>query len=102
MMSSTDSFSLKNLIHMLTIKLTSSNYLLWKNQVTPLLLHQKWMNHVDGSVATPPHTIQTDGKTINPAYVVWIKLNRKVLILQSSLSEEAMAKVLGLSSSHEV
>lgn len=38
-----------------------------------------------------------------PAYLSWVEINQKVLlILQFSLSEEAMAKVLGLSSSRAV
>ena len=101
---SENSFSLNTLIHMLTIKLNSSNYLLWKNQITPLLLHQKWMSHVDGSSAIPPSTVLIDGKeTPNPARDAWVELDQKVLlILQSSLSEESMAEVLGLSTPREV
>lgn len=89
---------------MLTIKLTSSNYLLWRNQITPLLNHQKWMSHVDGSSTIPPPKILVDGNEIwNPAHEAWIDVDQKVLlILQSSLSEESMAEVLGLSSPREV
>lgn len=89
---------------MLTIKLTSSNYLLWRNQITPLLLHQKWMCHFDGSSTVPPSTSLVDGKEApNLAYDAWVELNQKVLlILQSSLSEESMTVVLGLSSPRDV
>ena len=85
---SDNSFSLNTLIHMLTIKLNSSNYLLWKNQITPLLRHQRWISHVDGSANLPPSKITVNGKeTANPDLDSWIDLDQKVLlILQSSLS----------------
>ena len=38
--SSSPSLPLNTMVHMLTIKLISSNYLLWKNQFVPLLASQ--------------------------------------------------------------
>lgn len=102
--SSESSLPMATLIHMLTIKLSSSNYLLWKNQVSPLLLHQNRSRFVDGSSQAPPKTLTTDGKeSVNPAFTSWLETDQKILLLlQSSLSEEAMSEVLGLSSSREV
>lgn len=102
--SSESSLPMATLIHMLTIKLSSSNYLLWKNQVSPLLLHQNWLRFVDGSYQAPSKTLTTDGKkSVNPAFTSWLETDQKILLLlQSSLSEEAMSEVLGLSSSREV
>lgn len=89
---------------MLTIKLTSSNYLLWRNQISPLLLHQNWMQFVDRSYPTPSKfIIVNDKETPNPNYLSWVETYQKVLlILQTSLSEEAMAEVINLSSFHVV
>ena len=42
------------LIHMVTIKLSSSNYLLWKSQLLPLLESQELIGHVDGTLEPPP------------------------------------------------
>ena len=42
------------MIHMVTIKLSSSNYLLWKSQFLPLLESQELLNHVDGTLAPSP------------------------------------------------
>ncbi|GJX90099.1 retrovirus-related pol polyprotein from transposon TNT 1-94 [Tanacetum coccineum] len=106
MASSIDNSSLpmNTLIHMLTIKLTSSNYLIWRNQINPLLLQQKGMRFVDGSYPAPSKTVTVDGKeTQNSEYLSWVKTDQKVLLIQqSSLSEEAMADVLGLTSSRAV
>lgn len=89
---------------MLTIKLPSSNCLLYLNQITSLLLHQKWMSHVDGSSFAPPSKTLIDGKKApNPTHNAWVELDQKaLLILQSSLSEESISKVLGFSSPREV
>ncbi|KAJ9544289.1 hypothetical protein OSB04_023996 [Centaurea solstitialis] len=95
---------LATILHMLTIKLSSTNLLLWKNQILPLFSYQKLIGHVDGSLAAPSTTITIDGKTSpNPEYATWQEENqRALLILQSSLTEEAMAEVLGLHTAYEV
>jgi hypothetical protein len=49
--SSTLSFNI--MVHMITIKLSSTNFLLWRNQVVPLLQCQKLYRYVDGSTPTP-------------------------------------------------
>ena len=47
--------SFNTMIHMVTIKLSSSsNYLLWKSQLLPLLESQELLGHVDGTLAPPP------------------------------------------------
>ncbi|GJT02825.1 putative RNA-directed DNA polymerase [Tanacetum coccineum] len=84
---------------MLTIKLSSSNYLLWRNQVLPLLAYQKLTGYINGSISSPPPTIADAKSTApkdNPAYLSWLASDQRALILlQSSLSEEAMAETLG-------
>ncbi|KAJ0039652.1 hypothetical protein Pint_27360 [Pistacia integerrima] len=62
------------MVHMLTIKLTSSNYLLWRNQFIPLLTSQDLFGYLDGSVQAPsPKIIGSDGTTqVNPAYTSWL------------------------------
>lgn len=54
--------------HQVTIKLTSTNYLLWKTQITPLLVGHQLMHHVDGSSSVPPKEING---APNPVYVDW-------------------------------
>ena len=45
--------SLNTMVHMLTIKLTSSNYLLWRNQFVPLLASQELFGYLDGTIIAP-------------------------------------------------
>ena len=65
------SFSFNIMIHMVTIKLSSTNYLFWRNQLFPFLQCQNLLSHVDGSVAAPPITIVSDSSSSqpNPKYV---------------------------------
>ena len=91
------------MIHMVTIKLSSSNYLLWKNQLLPLLESQELLGHVDGTFAPPPRFAPVDSQTPNIKHLAWKKIDQRLLSLfLSSLTEEAMAEVVGLSTSREV
>nr|GFC11535.1 hypothetical protein [Tanacetum cinerariifolium] len=62
----------------------------------------KLTGYVDGSIPMLPSTITSGESTSqNPAYSSWIAADQRALILiQSSLSEEAMAETLGNSTSH--
>ncbi|KAL6344748.1 hypothetical protein AAG906_002654 [Vitis piasezkii] len=90
------------MIHMVTIKLSSSNYLLWKSQLLPLLESQELLGHVDGTLAPPPQFASANSQTPNIKHLAWKKTNQRILsLLPSSLTEEAMAEVMGLSTSCE-
>lgn len=84
--------SLNTILHLLTIKLSSTNNLLWKNQFTPLLSYQDLLGHIDGTGPPPATTVEVEGKPPqqNPLYPPWHKADQQaLLIIQSSLSEEA-------------
>ena len=70
----------------------------------PLLSYQKLMPHVDGTPLPPPTNVEVDSKSVlNPAYVSWADLDQKTFILlNSSLTEEAAAEVLGLPDSRSI
>uniref|UniRef100_A0A2N9JAS4 Reverse transcriptase Ty1/copia-type domain-containing protein n=1 Tax=Fagus sylvatica TaxID=28930 RepID=A0A2N9JAS4_FAGSY len=91
------------LIHMVTIKLSSSNYLLWKSQLLPLLESQELIGHVDGTLEPPPRFAPANFQTPNIKHLAWKQTDQRLLsLLLSSLTEEAMAKVVGLTTSREV
>lgn len=96
--------SLNTILHMLTIKLSSTNYLLWKNQILPLLKYQNLFAHVNGESIRPSETITVEDKSSpNPLLPIWEEANhRALLIIQASLTEEAMSEVLGLTTAREV
>ncbi|KAJ9558897.1 hypothetical protein OSB04_013511 [Centaurea solstitialis] len=100
-----DALPFSTLLHMITIKLSSTNYLLWKTQVVPLLSCQKLIGYVDGTISAPPQEIDGDAnkKIPNPAYATWQATDQRLrLLLQSSLTEEATAEIIGLNTSREI
>ena len=102
--SSSPSFPLNTMVHMFTIKLTSSNYLLWRNQFIPLLTSHDLLGFLDGSIPVPSSQITgTDGSTqVNPTYTSWLNTYQTLLsLLYSFLTEESMSEVLGLKHAYE-
>ena len=91
------------LIHMITIKFSSSNYLLWKTQLLPLLESQDMLGYVDGNMVPPPRFELETSSTLNSKYLAWRAADQRLLCLMlSSLTEEAMAVVVGLSTTRDV
>uniref|UniRef100_A0A2N9GPU0 Integrase catalytic domain-containing protein n=1 Tax=Fagus sylvatica TaxID=28930 RepID=A0A2N9GPU0_FAGSY len=96
-----------NLPHLVTVKLTHDNFLLWKAQIVPYLKGQKVFGYVDGTISMPPQSIpaSSDGSiTIpNPAFLTWVQQDQMVLsALISSLIERLIAQVVGYFTSGEV
>lgn len=89
---------------MMTIKLSSTNYLIWRNNILPIFTYQKLLPHLNGTSTTPPAIITVAEKEApNPAAVEWAKSDqRAVILLQSSLTEEAATEVLGLHTAREI
>ncbi|KAJ0437023.1 putative RNA-directed DNA polymerase [Helianthus annuus] len=95
---------LPSLTHLINIKLTSTNYLTWQKQVQPVLDYLGLFNHIDPTSVIPSQTITTnDQTTVNPEYTSWKSADQKVLLLlNSTLSEEAMAETIGHSTALQV
>ena len=74
------------MIHMVTIKLSSSSYLLSKNQLLPLLESQELLGHVDGTLVPPPWFAPTDSQMPNIKHLAWKKTDKHFLSLCSPLS----------------
>ncbi|KAL3648881.1 hypothetical protein CASFOL_005284 [Castilleja foliolosa] len=99
------SLSLQAMTSLVTIKLTSTNYLVWHGQVYPLLYTQKILPYVDGSLPAPSRTLSSsdDAAAVNPTYVDWLSKDQIVRVfLSSTLTEEAMAVIIGCRSSADV
>ncbi|KAK9072091.1 hypothetical protein SSX86_008523 [Deinandra increscens subsp. villosa] len=101
--SSSDPLSNNNIFHSIQIRLTSSNYLVWANQMTSLFEYQDLLSHIDGTSPAPPKTITSDGKTIeNHLFKPWKDADRKaVILLNSSLSEESFPESIGFSTARD-
>ncbi|GKC46334.1 putative RNA-directed DNA polymerase [Tanacetum coccineum] len=70
----------------------------------PLFSYQKLLPYIDDTSTSPPETIQVDGNSApNLAFSSWTDLDqRAVILLNSSLTEEAAAEVLGLSNARSI
>ena len=70
--------------HLITIKLTYENYLLWKAQIVPYLKGQHLYGYLDGSTPTPPQsfTIEANGDVQviqNPDFGHWYLQDQMIL-----------------------
>ncbi|KAF8388901.1 hypothetical protein HHK36_025582 [Tetracentron sinense] len=90
---------------MLSIKLNGNNYLLWRNQILPLLESQELLGFIDGTAQQPFATMtQEDGtQVINPEHCIWRLTDRFVLsLINSSLTEAAMIMTMDRQNAFEV
>ena len=94
--------------HLVTIKLTNSNYLMWKAQFVPYLRSQQLLGFVDGTNPRPAATITQATNSgarqaPNPAYHQWLLQDQLVLsALLSSLSEDILGRVWRFTTATEV
>ena len=89
--------SFNTMAHMVTIKLSSTNFLLWRSQVVPLLQCQKLYGYVDGS--TPMPSAATD----LAAHNIWKQFDQLVMsLLLFSLTEEALSITIDFTTSRDV
>ena len=91
------------LIHMVTIKLSSSNYFLWKSQLLSILENRELIDYVDRTIKIPPRFTLENSQTPNIKHVAWKHTDQRLFsLLLSSRTEKAMVEVVGLSTSREV
>jgi hypothetical protein len=88
---------------MIIVKLSAANYLYWKNHITLVLVVHDLLAHVDGSTEPPAKETVADGKSsLNPLYAPWFLAEQKTrLILNASLSEEAIGEVVHCQTARE-
>ncbi|CAF1744189.1 unnamed protein product, partial [Brassica napus] len=102
---STPSLSISQCV---TLKLSSSNYLLWKTQFESFLSNQSLLGYLDGSTPRPSPTLTTRDRDAvteesNPEFAKWVRRDQLVMSwLFGSLTEEALRSVYGLHSAQEV
>ncbi|KAL9669484.1 hypothetical protein QQ045_007031 [Rhodiola kirilowii] len=105
---------------MLNIKLSASNFILWKTQVTHILRAQKLFGFLDGSTSCPLAPVSpptpadpaaaagtVDAKETYDASLLafedWVAEDQRLCVLLfSSITEEAMAEVIGCSTSQQI
>uniref|UniRef100_A0A2N9FQZ5 Uncharacterized protein n=1 Tax=Fagus sylvatica TaxID=28930 RepID=A0A2N9FQZ5_FAGSY len=97
--------SLTAVHHLITIKLTRDNYLLWKAQIVPYLRGQHLFAFLNGSRSAPPPSFPTQHAEAialvpNPEFQAWHLQDQLILsALISSLSKNILAHVVKCSTS---
>ena len=99
------SLLLSNLNSLVTVKLDSSNYLIWKSQVQNLFRATEFFGYLDGSVVCPSSTTMNaqNISVSNLEFSKWKLVDAHLLsCLTATLSPPVFSFVLHLQSSHEV
>src|SRR4051812_5377941 len=93
----------------ITERLTRTNYILWRTQITPQLRGAGFFGYVDGSIPEPAKVVVTKDKDSkeesipNPLHHVWIREDQQVLgYLLNNLSKEVLMQVTSIVHAHEL
>uniref|UniRef100_A0A2N9FJQ3 Integrase catalytic domain-containing protein n=1 Tax=Fagus sylvatica TaxID=28930 RepID=A0A2N9FJQ3_FAGSY len=96
---------LNNMSNLMSTKLDSSNFMIWKLQITAVLDAYSMLDHLDGSIPKPNQFLTTETRiqAVNSEFLVWSKKDKALLsLLYSTCSSSVLAMVVGKSSSQEV
>ena len=102
--------TLSNLPFIITIKLHSSNYLVWKAQAVPYFRGHDLYGYLDGTISIPPKEIDISDSTTglsqtlpNPLYHQWLRQDSLILAtINSFLTEDVLTQVISYTTSREV
>lgn len=89
------SFSLSLLLssHLVTVKLTHDNFLLWKAQITAYFYGQNLLGFLDGTTLTAPSLYATEKPTFD--FIAWHQQDQAIMsVLLSSFFDTLIAHVL--------
>jgi hypothetical protein len=95
-----------NVANFVSLKLTSTNFLLWETQVISLIESQDLIGFITGTISAPVAEIQNsteDGMMPNPDLTAWTCTDRLIKAwITATISEEALGTVVGLTTSLDV
>lgn len=100
-------FLLSNICNLVSLRLDSTNFILWKFQLTSILKAHRLYGLVDGSTAKPSEFLAASSSDAVPspnlAFSDWIAKDHVLMtLINATLSPAALAYVVGCSSSKEV
>uniref|UniRef100_A0A2N9HIL7 Integrase catalytic domain-containing protein n=1 Tax=Fagus sylvatica TaxID=28930 RepID=A0A2N9HIL7_FAGSY len=96
---------LNNMSNLMSTKLDSTNYMIWKLQITAILDAYSVLDHLDGTTISPRQVLVNEAgiPSVNPVFLIWQKKDKALLtLLYSTLSSPVLAMVVGLTTSQEV
>ena len=99
------SVTIQNIGSLVSIKLTTTNYLTWSALFAPIFRRYNLTRIVEGSVPSPPQfvTASNNDRILNPHYVTWFENDQNILIwINSTLSDSLIPYTVGVHSSREL
>ena len=95
-----------NVANFVSLKLMSTNFLLWETQVLSLIESQDLIGFITGSTLAPKAEISNptnEGTMPNPNLAAWTRIDCLVKAwITTTISEEALGIVVGLTTSLDV
>ncbi|KAK9913056.1 hypothetical protein M0R45_036882 [Rubus argutus] len=96
------SVSPQHIVTLVPVKLSTTNYILWRFLITPVLQQYNFYSLVDGTDTTPA-ILLPDSTQINPAYTEWAKRDRTCRIwLTATLSDSVLPFQIGCISARSI
>ncbi|KAH7858555.1 hypothetical protein Vadar_025238 [Vaccinium darrowii] len=99
------SLLISNLSSFITVKLDSSNFLIWKNQFQNILCATNLFGYVDGSTSKPSSTVKdsTGNDLINPEFLMWNSIDAHLLsCITATLTPSIYTSVVHLTHCYEI
>ena len=98
---------LSNMSNLMSVKLDSTNFIVWKHQLSSILKAYSMIDYVDGTVPSPTRFLtNADGAlttTVNPEFQLWNTRDQGLLaLINSILSHSVLSMVVGHNSAQEV
>ncbi|CAA0829121.1 Unknown protein [Striga hermonthica] len=91
---------------LISIKLTDSNYLLWRQQTYSAIVGYGLESFIAADSTPPPRFLSsgsTDAPSLNPEFATWVRQDQLLMSwLLSSLSENLLIMMVGKTNSQEV
>ncbi|KAG5223904.1 Retrovirus-related polyprotein from transposon [Salix suchowensis] len=92
-----------NVGNFVTLRLTPSNYPLWREQALALAESQEMVDHLTNEDPPPAKHADTDTQELTESFKAWRKTDRLLRgWIIGTLSEEALGLIVGLDTSHAV
>lgn len=95
---------LNNICNLVSVRLDSSNYVLWRFVISPLLKSHKLFKYLDGTTKAPTDVIRSEGQPdrVNPKYEKWYERDQSLFtLINATLSLMALSYVIGCKKSKE-
>lgn len=91
-----------NINNFVSLKLNSTNYLLWRDQIESIFITTDLLGYVDGEFQEPPKISKQTGLVSNE-WIYWRKADRFVMnCLKQNFSETIVGDVYGMETSREI